>query len=629
MSETATVYFKNSSIRKNMLMHAEAHVLLSGIPRNHVTGAGKHLRWISPEMEIKAAMARFRKACVSVGLPIDVGWDYTPTLYQIKRAIGWVESCKEYFPAMIVIGATYSLKNWYRPIHPGKKDISWLFDIWGSPRYITMSAARGYAWLIKANEHTDGPSIVKGITGRKVLECFGKLTPLSRWVMYSRLPKGVMLSHRDMDWEFLGSLKRSQKLALVPEKIRVSVMWNEVGVKCPKETEILPTQINLTAFKKVSSYIGVNYELTPELFDAVLRLVFMFGKDSEAAIRYVEAYLNQRLELEYYEGGFSATLKRNTDQSTYARAKVVAVHDCAQKFPLVKSSPGWRAFVVKSFAVKGYAEIMDNMTTIEDVCGGAPKSVSEARLKFKQKGIPWVFDLNDTEKRFIEDTPVKNFEMCPYVQVEYKGYTLTKLAYNDPLQVSIGRLVDCCQHLDGAGSDCAAKAWTSGYCAIYAVHKGDVPVSQTFAWRGKNDSLVFDSLEALGGVDRKTVCELFLMAAKKLVGKIGIRQILVGKTHYGLTSDFIDLCTEQVLADTPNKEFSLNYSDANYGCVVVQCDRGVPQIEKTLEYPSETVARAINELSDGSDVYCEYCEAEVHPTCEVCPTCHEDISEWV
>jgi uncharacterized OB-fold protein len=37
----------------------------------------------------------------------------------------------------------------------------------------------------------------------------------------------------------------------------------------------------------------------------------------------------------------------------------------------------------------------------------------------------------------------------------------------------------------------------------------------------------------------------------------------------------------------------------------------------------------INELLEGSGVFCEYCNAEVHPDCEICPSCGHNISEWI
>jgi uncharacterized OB-fold protein len=36
-----------------------------------------------------------------------------------------------------------------------------------------------------------------------------------------------------------------------------------------------------------------------------------------------------------------------------------------------------------------------------------------------------------------------------------------------------------------------------------------------------------------------------------------------------------------------------------------------------------------NVLLEGSGVFCEHCEAEVHPEAEVCPECSENIAEWV
>jgi uncharacterized OB-fold protein len=43
----------------------------------------------------------------------------------------------------------------------------------------------------------------------------------------------------------------------------------------------------------------------------------------------------------------------------------------------------------------------------------------------------------------------------------------------------------------------------------------------------------------------------------------------------------------------------------------------------------QTALGPVNELMEGSDVFCEYCNAEVHPDCEICPSCGANISEWV
>lgn len=150
-------------------------------------------------------------------------------------------------------------------------------------------------------------------------------------------------------------------------------------------------------------------------------------------------------------------------------------------------------------------------------------------------------------------------------------------------------------------------------------------VAQSFVWRSTEDSIVLDSVEALSA--DLPVAELFEAAAQAVVGRMGIASVLVGGSHYGVTKR---IARKGAQIKTPEPMFKLGYSDARCGCRVVAVANQDPTRELTPLPASDAVAaQGVNELMEGSDVFCEHCDAEVHPAAEICPACGQDISEWV
>lgn len=64
----------------------------------------------------------------------------------------------------------------------------------------------------------------------------------------------------------------------------------------------------------------------------------------------------------------------------------------------------------------------------------------------------------------------------------------------------LGELTDCCQSIGAAGDKCATHGFTSPNGGFYVIEtdKGEI-IGQTWAWRGEEGELVFDSLEMLKG----------------------------------------------------------------------------------------------------------------------------------
>lgn len=96
------------------------------------------------------------------------------------------------------------------------------------------------------------------------------------------------------------------------------------------------------------------------------------------------------------------------------------------------------------------------------------------------------------------------------------GATFRRLANDDVRGLFLGELTDCCQSIGGAGATCAEHGFTSKFGTFYVVEtdKGEI-IGQTWAWRGVDDEICFDSLETLG----KRITDAQWLALIKEVGK--------------------------------------------------------------------------------------------------------------
>lgn len=104
------------------------------------------------------------------------------------------------------------------------------------------------------------------------------------------------------------------------------------------------------------------------------------------------------------------------------------------------------------------------------------------------------------------------------------GYVFRKLSDGDVRGLLLGEFTNCCQHLAGAGSDCARHGFTSENAGFYVVEeqKTGTIVAQSWAWRGRKNELVLDSLESLGAHMNaprwKSLCREFAKQVRDIPG---------------------------------------------------------------------------------------------------------------
>ncbi len=117
-----------------------------------------------------------------------------------------------------------------------------------------------------------------------------------------------------------------------------------------------------------------------------------------------------------------------------------------------------------------------------------------------------VKQVNKYKKLFAENDRKKVQGRIPDIKIDgavfdKPDYHFYKLPDGDMRGLLLGEFTNCCQHLANAGADCAKHGFLSEQGGFYVVahKKTDEIIGQSWAWRGEQDELVFDSLESLSG----------------------------------------------------------------------------------------------------------------------------------
>lgn len=146
--------------------------------------------------------------------------------------------------------------------------------------------------------------------------------------------------------------------------------------------------------------------------------------------------------------------------------------------------------------------------------------------------------------------------------IDHGGYYMMKLAPDDARALVIGKMVDCCNHVDGETKLMAEKTITSPDCGVYAVFKKssktaapnpqtDAIVGKTTVWMAESGNVVFNSWERKGGYAMHGEDFLDAAAEKILRENPAIDRVVLGRnrdafdrfTYLGQDStDYASLC---------------------------------------------------------------------------------------
>ena len=144
-------------------------------------------------------------------------------------------------------------------------------------------------------------------------------------------------------------------------------------------------------------------------------------------------------------------------------------------------------------------------------------------------------EFEEIQDEWISGLEKLKHEAVPRVDITSGDYRFYRLEKEDPRGVFLGHYTNCCQHPLGAGKSCARHGHESPYGAFFVVeHRGQI-IAQSWCWR-RNNTLVFDSIEEVGGSDdsrSEKVAEMYSKGAQALIGRLCVEEVLVGKNELG------------------------------------------------------------------------------------------------
>lgn len=168
------------------------------------------------------------------------------------------------------------------------------------------------------------------------------------------------------------------------------------------------------------------------------------------------------------------------------------------------------------------------------------------------------------ERRWLSGVNGRTSEGIPFVSVDHGEYRFYRLAGDDPRGLFLGMHTNCCQHPMGVGGTCAWHGASDEFGGFYVVEYRGSIVAQSWAWRSTHDgrqTLCFDNIEMLSDAYSDKVKEVYLTAAKQLLGRLGVRRVVCGLSYGGC-----------IVADLPRDdariEFPGGYTDAHERAVL-------------------------------------------------------------
>ena len=160
----------------------------------------------------------------------------------------------------------------------------------------------------------------------------------------------------------------------------------------------------------------------------------------------------------------------------------------------------------------------------------------------------------------------------PSFSASVEGMTLSKLPEFDLINMYIGDLTGCCQHLTGAGKRVCKDGWKNSHNCNY-IFKSDsgAIVAHMWVWMDRAANLIIDSVEARSYASMEEIAEL-IRAFGKYMATRG-HKTLVSKQALGKGRKVIEILNleEKCIAGQQMHNEEWGYSDTDPGdkCYVV------------------------------------------------------------
>jgi len=458
---------------------------------------------------------------------------------------------------------------------------------------------------------------------RKATIALGKLKWYTRWAAIYNINRDKRIRIRDLNWAAVKVAQKGHRVAIkegyAPNKYEwVKILYSIYNEDIDVNSIFIPRYLNPLniSLKTLKAIMTGNENI--ENFIPAANIATIFGRDTEKAKKFIKDNNNNLHDA----GQFTLPANNKWNRKGWA--------GLASRYPInIK-----KYLPIADVIEEKLGRVPNNLTEINNLCMAIPELINVVFGDIMLSS----YELDDY-KRLWSMEP-KNFIGIPAPGgskgIKIDNLHLVQLEHDNILQPLVGRIVNCCQHLHGAAASCARQSWLYGDCAIWVVYEDGKIVAQSFVWRNKKgDSIVLDSVESLA--KRESIAKIYIEAAKSVLGKLNVTKVYVGANNYGVS----DMLSDSKKEEAPECSFKLEYTDAHYVRLVCEIkDTYKSKLKKKMnkKFIKEIMnnqdnidytQQANNVLLEGSGVYCEYCGAEVHPDCEICPICNNDISEWV
>ena len=318
---------------------------------------------------------------------------------------------------------------------------------------------------------------------------------------------------------------------------------------------------------------------------AANNIASLFGKDTEAATRYVEAFTMAKVNPDRAQAGIP--------QRPYAEMfpagdpkNITNLHDAGQ-FQVPKDEMNkaeWGKFLAKN--PEGM-QFLDAAPSFEKEHGRVANSTKELRNFSIMKSVGSEFGTESKSATYVLHAALagvpnrdirraigyrgqeKTRQDIPDIKIEGKGvatgFTIRQLDMGDFRALTIGHESSCCQRLESAGESCAIHSFKEPSSGVFVIeNKEGELMAQTWAWTDKDKStIVFDSVESHRFDDKVVNATAELISALSAdLGEKGFKAML-SNTSYGMTMQVGDAIgvKEEHLKAPPSMAVRSSYSD--------------------------------------------------------------------
>lgn len=356
-------------------------------------------------------------------------------------------------------------------------------------------------------------------------------------------------------------------------------------------------------FKLIADHIEMNNDEGNNLVVSHAYKVLVYFGDKKSPFSCLFAYIKSSNKK---SGKFIHDTLSSLILPTYANHPLYSKNDCS-----VLSK--WRALIQKK---PGYVlSIYQQANEIEAIAGDVPLSIDD----LKKVSLKISYARADENPKLAEvcikyHIDENTFNQCLAIKVRdsnnlpdivfdgescgFPGYFIVKLPNHDPHAFFLGKITNCCQSIGGESEGCVVDGLTLENSGFYVLlhrksHSPDVPllpsgeinydkfdiVAQTYAWRGKTNGLVFDSLECLRPVDQKVLAAMLPLFSEKLISKDGtISRILIGKG--GRTLDVFPRAVTEEYPEEMNEGFQ--YGDSKEQFCLLRNKKWISELRHKL-----------------------------------------------